>query len=359
MLLKVKSKYLKLLVDKLSIFSTEKNPCVCFEANTNSLKISLYQLTNKMENFIDFILEAEVLEEGRAVVELTSLKTMFKNKTNEFLEISFKYGDDKTIIKDKVNYKLKSYNTCEIFDDLFKHKILDKTFLDIKTFTEKLSNVKCFCDKNNMKYSLNGVFVNIKPNKINFVATDSRKLAIEELESNFEYNNEKGFIVHNKSIECLEFLEKTFKDENIKISFNDKRMNVFCDKFNYTFDFIDDVYPNYEKIIFKTDNETKKSELNSKELLDILSLFKIGYDRVNFSFKDNELKISNENFDNIEIEKVIEVKSENNFTFITNLSSIIKSISFIEDFEIYTQDYRTYILKSKNRNRLIIIESFK
>jgi DNA polymerase-3 subunit beta len=132
--------------------------------------------------------------------------------------------------------------------------------LDINTINliNSIKKITPSIDNNNPKFELNGALIDIKSQKINFVATDTRRLAVAYLEN--ISNTETQIIIPKKAI--IE-IQKLFLDE-ASIKYDDTNLVVSNENYTFFTKLINGKFPDYERII---PNNLKYSFPLSKSLL--------------------------------------------------------------------------------------------
>ncbi|NQY93915.1 MAG: DNA polymerase III subunit beta [Campylobacteraceae bacterium] len=191
-------------------------------------------------------LETQITEltdtsEGKATVNGSNLLGIIKRLKNS--EIIIEAIDNNLIIKqNKSNFKLPSYEANEYpssaqMDNL---KTLDINTINLINSIRKITPA---IDNNNPKFELNGALIDIKANKINFVATDTRRLAVSHLQN--ISNAETQIIIPKKAI--IE-IQKLFLDE-ATISYDETNLVISTSNMKFFTKLINGKFPDYERII--------------------------------------------------------------------------------------------------------------
>ena len=134
--------------------------------------------------------------DGKATVNGSNFLNIIRRLKDD--DIIFEVVDNNLNIKQKrSNFKLPMYDANEYpsFPQLEDLKKLDINTISLINSIKKITPSK---DNNNPKFELNGALIDIKAQKINFVATDTRRLAVSNLE-NFS-NEEIQIIIPKKAI---------------------------------------------------------------------------------------------------------------------------------------------------------------
>jgi DNA polymerase-3 subunit beta len=105
------------------------------------------------------------------------------------------------------------------FPSLNKSENLKELSISTINFINSIRKITPAIDNNNPKFELNGALLDIKSQKINFVSTDTRRLAVSYLQN--ITNEEAQFIIPKKAI--IE-IQKLFLDD-AKISYDDTNLS--------------------------------------------------------------------------------------------------------------------------------------
>ena len=182
--------------------------------------------------------------DGKATVNGSNFLNIIRRLKDD--DIIFEVVDNNLNIKQKrSNFKLPMYDANEYpsFPQLDDLKNLDINTISLINSIKKITPS---IDNNNPKFELNGALIDIKAQKINFVATDTRRLAVSNLE-NFS-NEEIQIIIPKKSI--IE-IQKLFLDE-ANIKYDDTNLVVSNNNYTFFTKLINGKFPDYERIIPKS-----------------------------------------------------------------------------------------------------------
>ncbi len=179
--------------------------------------------------------------DGKATVNGGNFLNIIRRLKDE--DIVFEVEANNLVIKQKrSNFKLPMYNPSEY--PTFP-KLENLNSLDINTINliNSIKKITPSIDNNNPKFELNGALIDIKSQKINFVATDTRRLAVSNLEN--ISNEESQIIIPKKAI--IEIQKLFLDDATIKYD----ETNLVISNNNYTFftKLINGKFPDYERII--------------------------------------------------------------------------------------------------------------
>ncbi|PIF03789.1 MAG: DNA polymerase III subunit beta [Arcobacter sp.] len=182
--------------------------------------------------------------DGKSTVNGSNLLNIIRRLKDE--EIIFEVLENNLNIQQKKsNFKLPMYNPNEYPDFI---KLDNLKSLDINTINliNSIRKITPSIDNNNPKFELNGALIDIKSQKINFVATDTRRLAVANLEN---ISNEESQIIIPKKA-TIE-IQKLFLDE-ATVKYDDTYLVVSNNRYTFFTKLINGKFPDYERIIPKS-----------------------------------------------------------------------------------------------------------
>ncbi len=218
-------------------------------------------------------------------------------------------------------------------------------------FLKSIKKISSAIDVNNPKYELNGALIDLKDDKVNFVGTDTKRLAIVQLDKDIE--EELSLIIPKKAINEI---QKLFFDE-MKIYYDENILIIESETFHFFTKLINGKYPDYQRIIPK---ETKYELTLNREK--IISEIKVIYP------SSPEMRITFNN-DSIVFESLSEdsLKARTEINYICNLSEsiyinvnsryILDFLSNIDSSEFslgYNDSSMPFVLDSDNFKTIIM-----
>jgi len=211
---------------------------IYLEVNDEKLILKATDYEIGLECNIESITEAMY---GKATVNGSNLLGIIKRLKDS--DIVIETTDNNLIIKqNKSTFKLPMYDADEypslILNENLKH-------LEISTINliNSIRKITPAIDNNNPKFELNGALIDIKSSKINFVSTDTRRLAISFLQN--ITNDEAQFIIPKKAI--IE-IQKLFLDD-ANISYDENNLIISNKNMKFFTKLINGKFPDYERII--------------------------------------------------------------------------------------------------------------
>lgn len=163
-----------------------------------------------------------------------------------------------------------------------------------------------------VRYFLNGLLLEIKPQSISTVATDGHRLAKSEL-TNSDINIDllQCIIPRKAVLEISKFLDAE-SDNPVQIKLNAGHISVQADNFIFVSKLIDGRFPDYEKVI--PQNLSKQISLDRVSIIDVLSRAAIlsneKFRGVSLLLENNSLKVSSNNPDQEHASDEMEVAYE-------------------------------------------------
>ncbi len=249
---------------------------IYFEVSQNSLTLRATDYEMGLESTCSDITN---FDEGKATVNGSNLLNILRRlkDTDVIFEIM---GNDLNIKQSRSNFKLPMYEASEYpsFPVMENLKQLDINIINLINSVKKITPS---IDNNNPKFELNGALLDIKTNKINFVATDTRRLAVANLEN--VSNEELQIIIPKKAI--IE-IQKIFLDE---ASINYDETNLVLSNNNYKFftKLINGKFPDYERII--PTNLKHSFSLSKESLIESIKLITSLKPNIKITFNNNNI----------------------------------------------------------------------
>ena len=194
--------------------------------------------------------------DGKSTVNGSNFLNIIRRLKDE--DIIFEVIDNNLNIKQKKsNFKLPMYN-AEEYPDFIQMDNLKSLNINTLSLISSIRKITPSIDNNNPKFELNGALIDIKAEKINFVATDTRRLAVSNIEN--ISNEESQIIIPKKAI--IE-IQKLFLDE-ATVSYDETYLVVSNPNYTFFTKLINGKFPDYQRIIPKT---LKHTFLLSKAIL--------------------------------------------------------------------------------------------
>ncbi len=239
-----------------------------------TLKATDYEIG--LESYVNDIEEST---DGKGTVNGGNLLGIIKRLKNDTITVDT--IDNNLVIKQsRSTFKLPMYDANE-YPNLIMNSDLNILNISTISLVNSIRKITPAIDNNNPKFELNGALIDIKNSKINFVATDTRRLAISHLQN--ISNNESQFIIPKKAI--IE-IQKLFLDD-AKISYDDTNLVVETDNSKFFTKLINGKFPDYERII---PNSLKYNlSLPKAILIDSIKLVTSLFSNIKITFSPNSI----------------------------------------------------------------------
>ncbi len=206
--------------------------------------------------------------------------------------------------------------------------------IDPMDFLHSIKKISPAIDTNNPKYELNGALIDIKSDKINFVATDTRRLAVVTLQKSIETAH--ALIIPKKAIHEI---QKLFFDE-MQIFYDENTLLIKSENFTFFTKLINGKYPDYERIIPST--HKYELTLNREKMIDHLKqVSTISYE-MKITFGNDAIVFESLNEENIEAKTQLDFISNlpEEITIAVNSKYILDFLTHIEknEFKLWYND---------------------
>jgi len=225
--------YINVSNSKLTLKATDYE--IGFLVHTDNLKIENEgSITANGKKFLDIV---RILKDGNINLEVK----------NDNLLISQAHS----------NFKLPTFSYNE-FPEFPSYEGKPRISIESHTLIESLKKITPAIDTNNPKFELNGALIDIQNSSINFAATDTRRLAVVNIDNQSE--NELSIIIPKKAIVEI---QKLFFD-NIELYYDETNLIIHSEQYTFFTKLINGKFPQYSRIIPK---ETKYNLVLPKAIM--------------------------------------------------------------------------------------------
>lgn len=142
------------------------------------------------------------------------------------------------------NFKLPTFSYNE-FPEFPSYEGKARISIDSHTLIESLKKITPAIDTNNPKFELNGALIDIQRDFINFASTDTRRLAVVNVQNTSE--QELSIIIPKKAIVEI---QKLFFD-NIELYYDQTNLIIHSEQYTFFTKLINGKFPEYSRIIPK------------------------------------------------------------------------------------------------------------
>ncbi|MFH1790440.1 MAG: DNA polymerase III subunit beta [Candidatus Omnitrophota bacterium] len=229
------------------------------ETEHDNVKLTATDLDIGISSYV----ASNMKEAGAITIPAKKLIDIIKEMPQEnAVSIVLKKNNMITIDCGKAHFKIIGLPKDE-FPQIPEFKNKDNLTIQQKTLKEMLTVTSFAVSKDETRYVLNGVLMEIEKEKITIAATDGRRLAVSVKQLPEKTNIVKKVIIPAKTIQEL---QKTLNDDgDVKIYFGDSQILFDLDKTKIISRLIEGEYPNYEQVIPKEKKE--KIKIKREDLL--------------------------------------------------------------------------------------------
>ena len=224
------------------------------------------------------------------------------------------------------NFKLPTFSFNE-FPEFPSFEGKPRISIDSHSLIESLKKITPCIDNNNPKFELNGALIDIQQDNINFASTDTRRLAVVNI--NNHSDKELSIILPKKAI--IE-IQKLFFDD-IELYYDETNLIINSAQYTFFTKLINGKFPEYSRIIPK---EIAHTLVLPKALMieSIKQITTISSD-VKITFSQNSIGFESLSDDNIEAKTEINFNTnfENPFTIAINSKYLLDFLNTINSSE--------------------------
>ncbi len=244
------------------------------------------------------------------------------------------------------NFKLPTFNANE-FPQFPNEDSKPKINLDSQKLISSLKKITPAIDNNNPKFELNGALIDIASNKISIVSTDTRRLALVEIDNSS--SEELSLIIPKKAI--IE-MQKLFFNA-IEIYYDNTHLIIKSDQYTFFTKLINGKFPDYTRIIPKA--TSYNLSLPKAMMIDAIKQITTISNDLKISFSNDLITFESLSEDNIEAKTQISFNTPFDEKFVLAINS-----KYILDFlsQINTTEFNMGLNES-NLPFVVSSEDFK
>ena len=312
---------------------------ICFEAKDDKLILKATDYEIWLESHINIQPEAQ----GNATANGKQILDIIKRLKDGDINLEAK-EDTLHISQGRSRTKLPMFNADE-FPRFPEYDNNAQINIEAQKFLTSLKRINPAVDTNNPKYELNGSLLDIKEYGFNFVATDTRRLAVIEYKS--QSINALSLIIPKKAISEI---SRLFID-HLEIYHNPTHLILKNNEYTFHTKLINGKFPDYEKIIPK---EFKHKILLPKDkFVDALQFVKSLANNIKITLSPNEVLFESLNEESGEASTQIETQTGiESLTLGINSKYILDFLSQIDGNEF------TFCINEPNTPFIVMSENF-
>lgn len=318
---------------------------IYFNCSENSLEIKAtdYEIGLKTD-----ITNVKIHNEGIATVNGRKILEIIKRLKDN--DINVKTENNNLIIQqESAIFKLPMFEASE-FPSFPKIDNKPKIEIDSINLIQAFKKIIPTIDNNNAKVELNGAFLDIKNDKINIVATDTKRLSLIRLEN--QSSTAISMIIPKRSITEI---QKIFFDK-LDIYYDEVQLIIKSQNYEFFTKQINGRFPDYERIIPK--NAKYNLVLPKNVIIDSIKLINSISNNMKIVFTKTKILFESISDENSEAKTDIEFNSNiENFKFAVNSRYLLDFLTSIEDLEFtieLNEPNLPFTVKAKNFETIIM-----
>jgi len=295
------------------VYLSVNNSTLILKATDNEIGFSVS--TNQINSFED----GNVTANGKKLLDI--IKILKDGDIN--LEV-----DNNTlfITQNNSNFKLPTFAYNE-FPEFPEYENKTPILINSQILIASLKKITPAIDNNNPKFELNGALMDIKNDSINFASTDTRRLAVVNIQT--QNNSQLSIIIPKKAI--IE-IQKLFFDD-IEIYYDETNLIIKSNQYTFFTKLINGKFPEYTRIIPK---EIKASILLPKlDMINAIKQITIISENVKLIFLKDFITFESLSDDNIEAKTQINCNTgfEEEFSIAINSRYLLDFLNNINSNE--------------------------
>ncbi len=259
-------------------------------------------------------------------------------------------GDMLHIQQKQSNFKLPTFNANE-FPEFPNEETKPKIHLDSQKLISSLKKITPAIDNNNPKFELNGALIDISSAMISLVSTDTRRLALVQIENSS--SEALSLIIPKKAI--IE-IQKLFFNE-IEIYYDNTHLLIKSDHYTFFTKLINGKFPDYTRIIPK--ETAYNMSLSKAMMIDAIKQITTISNDLKITFNDTYITFESLSEDNIEAKTqitydtpfkdpfVLAINSKYLLDFLSQINTNEFNIGLNEanlPFVVSSEDFKTIIM---------------
>lgn len=310
---------------------------IYIQTNNNELKLTTYDL----ELGIEYIIEAEIEEEGNTVVNATMFSEIIRRLPDADIKITINENNLLVIECEGSLYKLSTMDPEE-FPELPKIEIENSLETDQISLRNMIKKTIFAVSNEENRPIFTGCLFEIENNKLNLVAVDGFRLALRSIYLNKQTNNFSAVIPGKTLNEVNKIISDSFEPVKIGVSKNQALFEM--DNCKIVTRILDGEFLNYKSVIpnnWETRIRVNKNSLqNSFERISLISASSIEKEKkypVKVSIDIGKMTISCTNQTGEAKEELFVSTEGKNIEAGFNPKYFLDSLKAIDDEEVFVE----------------------
>jgi len=289
--------------------------------------------------------QVETLSPGSVTANGKKLLDIVRILKDDFITLDT-IGEMLHIQQNNSKFKLPTFNANE-FPEFPTIDSKPKINLDSQKLISSLKKITPAIDNNNPKFELNGALIDISKDAISIVSTDTRRLALVNIENNS--SEELSLIIPKKAI--IE-MQKLFFNA-IEIYYDNTHLIIKSDQYTFFTKLINGKFPDFTRIIPK--ETTYNLSIPKALMIDAIKQITTISNDLKITFENSVIVFESLSEDNIEAKTEVQFNTPFNEPFVLAINS-----KYILDFlaQINTSEFNIGINES-NLPFVVSSEDFK
>ncbi len=313
---------------------------IYLDAKNNSLTI---KATDHEIGFEVTTTQVNIQEEGTITANGKKFLDIVKILKDEDINLET-INNNLQITQNSSNFKLPTFAYNE-FPNFPTYEGKPKISIESHKLIESLKKITPAIDTNNPKFELNGSLLDIKKDAISFVATDTKRLAVINIQNSSE--NELSLIIPRKAI--IEIQKLFFED--IELYYDETYLLIHSQQYTFFTKLTNGKYPEYKRIIPKDINF--KLQLPKKEIIEAIKQITTVSNEIKITFDSKNIIFEAISDDNTEAKTQIQNPTpiSEQFSIAVNSRYILDFLNQIDsqEFEIeLNQENLPFVVKDNN-----------
>lgn len=250
----------------------------------------LRMTTTDIDISIDGKVECETGEAGATTLPVKILSSMVSCSADGVIEVEVDTNDTATIFAGSAKYRLSGISE-KLFPTLPNEEGAYSYTISSALLKEMLRKTAYAASQDDTRRNLRGVLMRFKDGKLTMVATDGRRLALVEKETEFANDAERDVILPMKAVQELQRAlvsegDVVMRVQGTQVSFNLGKYTVYSK-------LVDDNYPNYQQVIpSNIENSITLDRQMFISAIERVGVVTSGAQSIRLVFSDNVLQVS-------------------------------------------------------------------
>lgn len=343
-------KILNLVVDNNPIVPILEN--IKFEANKGSVTLT----ASNIQNTIQASLQCEVIEEGQSCIQAQKLLQTVGALGVEHITVTTNSTTATITTGTRSKYKTPVEDVHDFPEPPISH---DGSVFTLPTplLNEAITSTKYAISRDEMKPSMNGLYLETDGNDIKVTATDGNQLSHYNTESKTELPK-FDFIMPSKAVQIVSNLLRY--DEYVNINATESTAQISVGGYTFITKLIDENYPAYQVILATKEQGVHSVSINRERLIKKVKVLNLYANKstsqlaLHFNNNENNVTLTAEDIDfSSEAEEVLNTINHVGGSIKIGLNGRL----FLESIMNMTDENVTFVMQSEAKPIILTQES--